>query len=102
MHYRLKQTDFNGQFTYSEVRSVQTRKGSLQVYPNPGSGQVWVESNSADLSRLRLFTPDGRDITTAISFTAENSTVRTVYLGSLAPGLYWLVTPGAAQKLVVR
>lgn len=38
-YYRLRQNDFNGEKTFSEVRSVTRSKiGRLNVYPNPGSG----------------------------------------------------------------
>ncbi|MDX5346238.1 MAG: T9SS type A sorting domain-containing protein [Hymenobacteraceae bacterium] len=40
-YYRLKQTDFDGSFTYSNVVSVTAakRKGSILIFPNPSDGQ---------------------------------------------------------------
>ena len=37
-YYRLKQTDFNGEFTYSEIRSVKIERefvAEYKAYPNP-------------------------------------------------------------------
>ena len=37
-YYRLKQTDFDGNFTYSQTRTVTfNREGKFSVYPNPAS-----------------------------------------------------------------
>ncbi len=41
-YYRLKQTDFDGKFTYSDWKKVdfnQSGAGQLNLYPNPGDGK---------------------------------------------------------------
>lgn len=44
-YYRLKQTDFDGQYEYSRVRVVTFEYVSpLKWYPNPTSGQITVEN----------------------------------------------------------
>lgn len=42
-YYRLKQTDYNGQFTYSKIKSINivnklSSKSTIKVFPNPSSG----------------------------------------------------------------
>ena len=38
-YYRLKQVDFNGKFTYSDIKEVNVGRASNSViYPNPGTG----------------------------------------------------------------
>ncbi|MDW8332019.1 MAG: T9SS type A sorting domain-containing protein, partial [Cyclobacteriaceae bacterium] len=40
-YYRIKQTDFDGSYSYSAVKSVKVSgKGLWQVYPNPSDGEV--------------------------------------------------------------
>ena len=42
-YYRLKQTDFDGKFTYSDLQVINyegPRFSSLQVYPNPSDGNT--------------------------------------------------------------
>ena len=42
-YYRLKQTDFDGKFTYSDLQVIDyegPRFASLQVYPNPSKGNT--------------------------------------------------------------
>lgn len=44
-YYRLRQTDFDGGFTYSEMKSVKItgeNELSVLVYPNPSQGQVLI------------------------------------------------------------
>jgi hypothetical protein len=45
-YYRLKQTDFNGQYSYSKIVVVyQQNEDKLEVYPNPASNSGLVEVN---------------------------------------------------------
>jgi hypothetical protein len=42
-YYRLKQTDLNGNSTYSKVVAVDfARKQNFTIYPNPSKGAVYV------------------------------------------------------------
>ncbi|MBK9174987.1 MAG: T9SS type A sorting domain-containing protein [Flavobacteriales bacterium] len=41
-YYRLRQTDFDGTATYSDVVSVTIAKSELVAYPNPTDNQVWL------------------------------------------------------------
>ena len=50
-YYRLKQTDYNGNFSYSEVKTVQFYQSGIVIYPNPVNelltiqqlcGECWV------------------------------------------------------------
>ncbi|MBN8575843.1 MAG: T9SS type A sorting domain-containing protein [Cytophagales bacterium] len=44
-YYRLKQTDFDGKFSYSEIRRVELKPfWNLQVFPNPTSGKVTIST----------------------------------------------------------
>jgi len=43
VYYRLKQTDYNGAFTYSKIVSVSNKQNerlNMFIYPNPSSGQT--------------------------------------------------------------
>ncbi len=57
MFYRIKQTDFNGNFSYSSIVAVKRKAEiSMQVYPNPSSGEFYInsggvfEGNSVDIT----------------------------------------------------
>src|SRR6185369_5159076 len=53
-YYRLKQTDFDGKFSYSDVSAVRVdEKNTIIIYPNPASDLIMIEAmeiNSFDFS----------------------------------------------------
>jgi hypothetical protein len=58
-YYRLKQTDFNGEFTYSELRAVEFVNSNIvsesNIYPNPTNGdQLYFNLNSLEKGDLEL------------------------------------------------
>lgn len=65
-YYRLKQIDFDGKFTYSDIVSVDyvpEQLYKLQVFPNPISDnflQVHYYSEFNHLVELAIFTPNGK------------------------------------------
>ena len=49
-YYRLKQTDFDGKFSYSEVRSVDFfGAGEVLIYPNPTSNMFSFQTNELNV-----------------------------------------------------
>ncbi|WP_187271179.1 T9SS type A sorting domain-containing protein [Neolewinella aurantiaca] len=84
-HYRLHQTDFDGTFTYSEIRTVEFAYGeeSLIAYPNPATDLVTVIVPDAFQSgRLQLYSTNGSLIREQM---ASNTTLNT---SGLATGAY--------------
>lgn len=60
-YYRLKQTDFNGAFTYTSTVAVSFRKTSLaSVYPNPAAAQVNISLESENGSDVRIYNAAGQ------------------------------------------
>jgi hypothetical protein len=63
-YYRLKQTDFNGDFKYSPIKGVEVGY-SLSVYPNPGDGREFnlvIDLMQSSSVRLQLFNFSGQMI----------------------------------------
>ena len=72
--------------------------GPLQIYPNPATNQLTVETNRQQLQQGALWSARGRRIR---SFSITGKT--TLDLSGLPPGLYFLSVNGAmAKKVVVR
>lgn len=45
-YYRIKQTDFNGDFSYSKTVSLKlTAKTEFTVYPNPSNAEIFMDIN---------------------------------------------------------
>ncbi len=65
-YYRLKQTDFNGQFTYSDFKSVEftNEEHLFSVFPNPGNGNVniFCPGNKDDIVSLEIVDAIGRTL----------------------------------------
>ena len=55
-YYRLKQTDFNGSFTYSKIESVSFNKeNKIEVYPNPiENGVLKIQMGNTSYFEMKL------------------------------------------------
>lgn len=102
-HYRLRQTDFDGTFTYSEIRTVEfvSDEESLLAYPNPATDLVTVIVPEAfQDGRLQLYTTNGAPVRKQ---AASNTTLN---IAGLVEGTYIIqvtAKKGILQhKLVVR
>ena len=57
-YYRLKQSDFNGDFTYSQIEAVKLfDENNLLIYPNPTAHHLVIESigNTQDFTNETSF-----------------------------------------------
>lgn len=62
-YYRLRQVDFDGAFTYSDIRSVfiEPKTARVKIYPNPASDLVNLQlSTDVELALVRVFDANGR------------------------------------------
>jgi len=90
-YYRLKQTDFDGTFTYSEVQVVKVVTGKITVYPNPVAESLHIsmsdfEEGEATFSIISI---SGKEITRGITpINAGVSIIRLDEIHSLQPGSY--------------
>ncbi len=70
-YYRLKQTDFDGQFSYSDIKSIsiyQERNSRLRVYPNPNNGEFFnIQFDNASYENVSVVVTDiyGRSVYSA-------------------------------------
>ena len=90
-YYRLKQTDFDGKFEYSEVISVNVGASlsTHTIHPNPNEGtQFYVNlPNAGDRTILvKIQSLDGKAVHTESVF--GSSTFEITPSGKLAPGVY--------------
>ena len=108
--YRLKQTDFDGKFTYSSTQPVTLlakENIQLSIYPNPNEGkQFFIHLNKEFLKEAKVLITDlsGRTIVSQeLNGTEQNKILFEVELSS---GFYFVtVTSGnkkATEKLIIQ
>ncbi len=92
-YYRLKQTDYDGTNTTSDVVAVneQQQIGQLLVYPNPATDKLYctLAHNGSESVEIKIIDLTGRTIMNEQSTTNENGQV-TINISGLRKGTYML------------
>ena len=87
-YYRYKQVDFDGNFTYSPIVSVNEINGqSIEVFPNPADSKVYVKGDLSKAESIRVISVDGKIKEVKITSNGNLSTFETA---SFENGLYLL------------
>ena len=100
-YYRLKQTDFNGEFEFFEIISLKfkTEESELKIFPNPASSVFHVRS-MAFIEEIWVINSYGNMITRKPVSRVEQ--VSTFSIADLPPGVYHLIIfdkSGQRQKV---
>ena len=101
-YYRLKQTDYDGSFTYSEVKKVHLDiEGSNEVfvYPNPAGDRVTVEGRHGAFKTWQLYNLQGVEVRSSIKIIEQSDARLYLDLSALETGVYLLQTPYTAVKI---
>jgi hypothetical protein len=108
-YYRLRQVDFDGAFSFSNVVFVQNDASEVvasKVFPNPASGQTVVNVSGNWVSErvsATLLDANGRVLR---EWKQVTNSSETIYLTALASGVYQLLltdgTNQQVQRLVIR
>ncbi len=102
-YYRLKQTDFDGKFTYSEIRKVLfTTNTSLVLYPNPANERIIIEADKDELNEIHIFNVLGQDVSSQvhINYLLENKVE--IDLKLLSTGLYNVKTRTIVSRVIKK
>ena len=102
-YYRLKQTDFNGNFTYSAIRTVQINQleaSQIKIYPNPSNNHIWIEGDSFELEQIKIYNVLGKEITIQTKIVEKSSTKIVIDLSNLIPAMYYIKTKTTINKII--
>jgi hypothetical protein len=104
-YYRLKQTDYDGHFTYSAPVAVNVENTNvLKIYPNPAGNWLnlsWY-SFTTGTSVISICDNTGRILMTPYkeSTLSQNNT-HSFSIASLSPGLYFIRLEDPDGKLII-
>ncbi len=102
-YYRLKQTDFNGEYSYSGTRSIlfEQSMDNLSIYPNPTNGTITIDCSLSETEGIRVINSLGQDVTHLITMQVNDQMKLVVDLSHLSTGLY-LIKAGAKIEKVYK
>jgi hypothetical protein len=101
-YYRLKQTDFDGNYTYEDAISIDTcddhEQEGLTMYPNPTDGKIEMRfhGNSSDVNSIGIFNSRGQQIYSSKTLQSEFD------LSGNSPGLYFMHVQYDAKVLTSK
>jgi hypothetical protein len=101
-YYRIKQTDFNKQYTYSDVRAINVNRSgasTVSIYPNPTLDKITIEKQEAETYELSVYNFQGVEVTKEVELIMENRTKLLVDLSRLSPGLYTVIYNATVNKV---
>lgn len=99
-YYRLKQTDQDGKFTYSDVKYVDNRAHEIvSIYPNPVEKYVVINHPNAP-AKISIVSTEGKELLTADVFSGMTET--SLEVSSLSPGVYVLKYKNQQEMIVLK
>lgn len=94
-YYRLKQTDYNGQSTISQIMEINIKPingRELSIYPNPTQGEITLEGSLELLESFHFYDIQGKDVRSKLRVVEESDFHLTLDLFHLPKGFYILET----------
>jgi hypothetical protein len=87
-YYRLKQTDFNGTYTYSETISLNYDENEMIVYPNPANNEVFIRKKSISEYEINIYNIFGQLV--QVELQSSNNYTIIANLSKLNAGVYFI------------
>ena len=103
-YYRLKQTDYNGDFEYSLIRSITTSSLNtvLYLYPNPTTGLIYIEGVKKSSSNLLVHNIFGENVSQLTQMIRLSENQISLDLSSVKNGIYFLKIDDMVFRLVKK
>ena len=91
-YYRLKQWDFNGEFQYSKIISIETKGGKqdLTIYPNPAKSNINIQVSTTRTYNRTVEVVDmiGKKVT-SVTLPANQNTIK-INTQNIFNGVYFV------------
>lgn len=99
-YYRIKQTDFDGRFSYTHVVLVNIGVQSFSLFPNPSNGVFTIlSSDEIDIEDVSIFDVAGNE--TPFQYTVQDTEIA-IDLGAVYKGLYFVSIMQASEHVVKK
>jgi len=97
-YYRIKQTDFDGQYSYSEIRSVR-HKGisNVSITPRTTDGRVGIITELEDYS-IAIYNAAGQEVKKITGMSLDQS----ISIETLHAGVYFVKINSGSESETVR
>lgn len=112
-YYRLRQTDFDGNFSFSQIVSINNNEGissALNIFPNPSNGgtfNVSFSGNDNEDILVVLYDAKGQEVYSKVIINATNQTIIAMDPSrKLAAGVYMVIATSKNEifrkRLIVK
>lgn len=105
-YYRLKQTDYDGKYSYSDIQSVEINKsfGNITVFPNPvkRNGTLSFDSGTPGKVQIEVYDLSGRLVLEDTYSTKKGMNSLELNTESLKDGMYFLLLDNEVEKTTVK
>ena len=97
-YYRLKQTDYNGEFTYSDIRTINRLSNEVVAYPNPSTGNITI-SGLQQSDKIFITDLSGKIL---YENSEEKESLMHYDLSSYADGVYFIKVSGTNEEQILK
>ncbi|MEL6562623.1 MAG: T9SS type A sorting domain-containing protein [Bacteroidota bacterium] len=104
-YYRLKQVDFDGSFTYSAIKmvnSISPRPLQVKIYPNPTESKVTIEADGGLITQVDFFDYMSRKVSDQVVFGDLGQGSIKVDLKNLQQGIYLVMINESVSLRLIR
>jgi hypothetical protein len=94
--YRVKQTDFDGKFEYSDIVKVKASSEAVSVYPNPvKNNELFITSNAEEMN-ISVTNSAGQ----AVSYEFNSASSKLTFGSEVNSGIYFVSVNGTVSRVM--
>jgi hypothetical protein len=102
-YYRLKQIDFDGKYSYSQIKKIDFSIGSdIRIYPNPAKSIIIIEGVEAKNVNISIYNTLGQDVSIETGEAVAIDGKYQMNMSKLASGIYFIKIEDKFFKVVKK